>query len=701
MTKTTVSEKLNGKNSLNRITTFTRTLIFNVVGLVIVLELILLAVLVWRDIASTEAAAKLAVQETLDRATERLNILIRAAEMTGESAARAAHSPVLTGVTLRSTLEQSLAAFEQRPELSYVGIVLPETGEYGNLERTANGDILLWLFPGKRTNDLVTRNFILTNKGFVLHEEKPAYDYDPRGRPFYQAALISPPGGRWIPTYQWIVHDGNNVPLWGFSYVKALHDDTGRLVGVLDTDFDIPALNRFLRSLDAEYHSHLQIIELGDTLRVIGGPNVQQAPLPVQAELSALLKFSGDVWIDKVTLNGERHWLGARRMALRGDISWMVIATSPAPLIDASLRSQLYHIGGMGLIIAIGLILISIRMGHRFGKPLVKLEQRVADIGLDEFVESPSITSFAVNEFREIHRLEEAVDNMTVVVNQLIKAKEQISESNEQLELQIELRTNELLKTYDELVSVQRLASLGAMVAGISHELNTPIGNTLLSAATLEMHIETLDQKMQSGSLTKSSFNEFLKTGKELSILITRSTQRAAALIASFKQVAVDQTSERRRQFDLSDLIDDHLAILRLNLSGRQISMENQVQRGVICDSYPGPLGQIIANVIENSILHGFAENESGIIRIFVDILENRLILTLMDNGVGMTPHALAHVFAPFFTTTLGQGGSGLGMSISYNIATAILGGNLSAKSTFGEGAAFILSFPRVAPFPM
>ena len=136
--------------------------------------------MVWQGVISTEEATRREVKDTLDRATERLKILIRAAEMTAESAERAALTPEVTGTTLRSALEHSLAAFEQRPELSYLGIVLPEAGEYGNLERTATGEILLWLFPGARKDDPVTRNFILTDKGFVLHQELLAYDYDPR-----------------------------------------------------------------------------------------------------------------------------------------------------------------------------------------------------------------------------------------------------------------------------------------------------------------------------------------------------------------------------------------------------------------------------------------------------------------------------------------------------------------------------------------
>lgn len=225
--KATSSGEQSGEALPSRAPSFIRALIWNVSGLALVLGLALLAAMFWQGVVSTDEAAQQEISKTLDRSTERLQILVRAAEMTAESAERAARAPEVTGATLRLVLEHSLAAFEQRPELSYLSVALPETGEYGNLERTATGEILLWLFPGKRSNDPVTRNFMLTSKGFVLHEERLAYDYDPRGRPFYQAAVNGPADGRWIPTYRWIVHSPNSEPLWGLSYVKALHDDNG------------------------------------------------------------------------------------------------------------------------------------------------------------------------------------------------------------------------------------------------------------------------------------------------------------------------------------------------------------------------------------------------------------------------------------------------------------------------------------------
>lgn len=406
----------------------TRALLTSVVGLTIALGLALVIALIWQGVSSTEEAARQEISEALNRAVERLGLLTRSAEMTAESAERAARWPGVTSGTLRSTLERSLAAFEQRPELSYLGIVLPETGEYGNLERTASGEILLWLFPGTRPHDPVTRNFVLTDQGFVLREERPTDGYDPRNRPFYRAALDSPAGGKWIPAYRWIVHEPNSPVLWGFSYVKALRSKEGQLIGVLDTDFDMPALNGFLRSLVSEHRSEFHIVELGAEPRLIGGRAIERSPLPIPDDLASLAKLStsGSPFLGRLDLEGEHRWVAARRMELEGGLSWLVVASRKDPFIEAPLRRQLYQVLGMGLVIVAGLILVSIWMANRFGRPLTELERRiVADIDHDEPKMLQESAASVAGGFRETRLLGDALDRLAIATRQQSLVQEQ------------------------------------------------------------------------------------------------------------------------------------------------------------------------------------------------------------------------------------------------------------------------------------
>ncbi|RYD34789.1 MAG: PAS domain S-box protein, partial [Verrucomicrobiaceae bacterium] len=427
---------------LRRPSSFVRALTLRVEAAVAVLGLALLATMVWQGNSSTKEAEKHEVRHILDRATERLRALIRSAETAAESVERAVRHTGVTRDNLRAVLETSLAAFEQHPHLSYIGIILPETGEYGTLERTATGEILLWLWPGTRTDDPVVRISVLTGKGFVLREERPADGYDPRSRPFFHAALASPSGG-WMSAYRWIVRDGSSEPLWGFSYVKAVRDETGRIVCVLDTDYDIPALNRFLEPLAKGYNCGLQIVELGETPRLIGGPAVKREPLPLPPPPQSvpLPGISGGAFVDRITLEGEPHWVAADRLGLSGGVSWQVMALRRDTFIAPILRRQLYHVIGMGGVTLAGIMLISARMARRLGKPLTALGQCVAGIESQRDPATPLVVTEPgppVREFRETELLSNALAHMATGIQH--RESELTARNRQLLEVERQLR---------------------------------------------------------------------------------------------------------------------------------------------------------------------------------------------------------------------------------------------------------------------
>ncbi len=400
-----------------RLPSFTRALATRVAVLVASICLLLLVALTWQSWRSTRDAAQTDVVDALDRTVERLHALTQATEMTAGSVERVARAAHLGSASLRPALEHSLAAFEQRPELSYVGIVLPETGEYGNLERTVSGEVLLWLFPGTRLHDQMVRTYLLTQQGFVLRTELPANGYDPRQRPFYRAALAGPAEGTWMPAYEWIVHEGNHDALWGFSFMKAIRDPDGRVASVLDADFDLRALNAFLRSLSVEYGSLIQLVQAGADPRLVGDPAVGTAPLPVPPHLAQLLRTPGDVIVKELSVGGHRRWLAARQLTLQGGVSWWVVVSQPDPIIAAPLRRQLYQLLLMGPVLVGGLVLLAILLARRLGRPLLVLQQRVADIGRSGSAASAT-PSMLDTGFRETQLLGDAFDRMAVSVQQ-------------------------------------------------------------------------------------------------------------------------------------------------------------------------------------------------------------------------------------------------------------------------------------------
>jgi len=275
----------------------------------------------------------------------------------------------------------------------------------------------------------------------------------------------------------------------------------------------------------------------------------------------------------------------------------------------------------------------------------------------------------------------------------------QYDEANKKLQALV----SKLELAQTELVNAEKLASLGSMVAGISHELNTPIGNVLTLTTSMENHYQEMMHVAAQGNFKRSVFEEFLRTGYEMSVLATRSTKRAVDLVSSFKQVAVDQTSDQRRNFELREVVEDNIATLWPSIKKRtgHVIVENLVPEKIFCDSFPGPLGQVIVNLTQNAILHGLANAANGRITIDAEDQVSLVKITVSDNGVGMAPNILAHIFDPFFTTKLGKGGSGLGLSISYRIVTSVLGGNITVISTPGQGAQFTISFPKTAPYKL
>ena len=404
---------------------FTRSLVINVVGLVVILGFVLLVILTWHGMRSTDQAARQEVTNSLTQATAKLNSLLLATEMTAGSAERVARSLSISESTLRPIMENSLAALEQRPELSYLGLVLADTGEYVNIERTASGEIFLWHFPAPSSTPQYIQTFRLESSGFNLSDSLPTNGYDPRTRPFYQAALSAKAEGAWLPAYQWVEHVYQEKALWGLSYVKALRDASGTVTGVLDADFDLPALNRFLNTFSSKYNTRLYVMELGTTPRMLGGPGMEREPHAIPAEFSVFTSLSDDVYTAKMSLNGEKQWVAAGRIYLKGGQSWAIIAARVTPVIESSLQRQLLQVIGMGTAIALALVLISLRMAHRFGKPLAELENHLINHGQALQQTSTSSPELPSRGFRETQQLRVALEDMADTMRQKALAQEQ------------------------------------------------------------------------------------------------------------------------------------------------------------------------------------------------------------------------------------------------------------------------------------
>ncbi len=250
-----------------------------------------------------------------------------------------------------------------------------------------------------------------------------------------------------------------------------------------------------------------------------------------------------------------------------------------------------------------------------------------------------------------------------------------------------------------ELLQAEKMASLGHLVAGVTHELNTPIGNTLSGASLLDDEAARIQARAAEGSLKRSDLNGFLETVRETSQLMTRNIHRAGELIGSFKEVAVDQAHDERRTFDLATYLEEIAASLRPRVRKAGHTLTFECPAGIVMEGYPGALFRIFGNLVTNALMHAFGDTPGGHIDLTVTPpADGAVTLTFRDDGRGMDADEKARIFDPYFTTRRGSGGSGLGLSIVHSLVTRNLGGEVTVASTPGHGTTTTLTLPLTAP---
>lgn len=301
--------------------------------------------------------------------------------------------------------------------------------------------------------------------------------------------------------------------------------------------------------------------------------------------------------------------------------------------------------------------------------------------------------------------LERKLQDLNAQGRALQHSEDELRALNQVLERRVQERTqalSEALATLQaaqqDLVQAEKLTAMGSLVAGVAHELNTPIGNALASASTLGATVDELKECVSARAVRRSELLALAERLQAAAQLTERSVHRAAQLVQSFKQVAVDQASERRRKFELGEMLDEVLEVLRPNFRHRQIEFHLEAPGRILMDSFPGALSQVVLNLTMNAALHAFEGRPGGTVTLRVrDLPDGWVELVCQDDGVGMSAAVLRRVFEPFFTTRLGKGGSGLGLSIARNLCLQVLGGRLEVEAAPEQGSRFTLTLPVVA----
>ena len=369
---------------------------------------------------------------------------------------------------------------------------------------------------------------------------------------------------------------------------------------------------------------------------------------------------------------------------------------------------QIFQLGLLTLfVVLIGVLLVSGLLGSMLAKPFESMTQMTRSIASGK-----TDTRIEPEGFRESYEL-------ALCFNQMSHA---LSLARETLEQQVEARTLELTDEIDlrqnkeaalaesykklnlsmknlqamqsQLIESEKMAALGGLVAGFAHELNTPIGVAITASSLLLRELTILEQSYTSDELTEAVFKQYLDDIKAACTLLEKNLKRSASLVRDFKLVAVEQTNLHKEKFVLHELIESLLTSLSPETKKYPVEISNRVREDIVVNSYPGDFYQVFTNLILNSLIHGFTGHQAGGLIIDASIVDELLIITVSDNGKGIPEKNCSSIFEPFFTTKRGNGGSGLGLSIVYNIVKQKLHGDIEVKSILGQGTEFIITCP-------
>jgi signal transduction histidine kinase len=301
-----------------------------------------------------------------------------------------------------------------------------------------------------------------------------------------------------------------------------------------------------------------------------------------------------------------------------------------------------------------------------------------------------------------LQRTQEHMERQTEAESEQVKLNFSLEEKVQQRTMALKEANNELIQTLEKLHQFQRqmvqnekMASLGDMVAGVAHEVNTPIGLGVTASTMMLDRLSDMRKAFEEKTLKASSLSKFINESEENLNIIYRNLNRAAELISSFKQVAVDQSSENNRVFSFAKLMDEILMSMRPKLKKVNHLINVNCADNLVVESKAGPINQIMINLIMNSIIHGFEDVNKGQIDITIESVDDtKVSIEFKDNGKGIPEHLRKRIFDPFVTTKRGQGGSGLGMHLVYNLVTQALKGSISIISEEGKGVQFRILFP-------
>ncbi len=495
-------------------------------------------------------------------------------------------------------------------------------------------------------------------------------------------------------------------------FAQPVSDYGGEPAGVLVAMFDLHYFGQLFYSIDLPDKSVFTLTD-ANGIRLTRFPETDKytwvPDLPRMIELMTRQGEEG-TFLEK-GVDGISRLYGFKRIHFEGAPFPYLMLRLGIPVEQALGEANTLTIRNVVLfMLAAGLCLVCVQALGKFAilQPLSRLVDAAEQLGKGDLSARTGLSHGT----SELNRLAAAFDTMAVELQvreeERRLAEEQVCCLNEELEARVARRTEELgvanqelnqaleglRQTQHQLVQSEKMAALGSLVAGVAHEINTPVGVGVTAASHLDQKTQDIAKRYAEGAITRADLEEYLGLSSEATSMILTNLDRAANLIKSFKQVAVDQVSEECRTFNVKTYVEEILLSLRPKLKKTKLHVELRCDPELTIYSFPGAFSQILTNFIINSLKHAYDEGDAGTLTIDIVASGETLTLTYSDDGKGMPPEHLAKAFEPFFTTARGKGGSGLGLSIVYNIVAQTLGGRILCTSHPGQGTTLTVTIP-------
>ena len=639
----------------------------------------------------------------------------------------------MTQLMERNVLDMALVGAEflalkrRQPKLNLLpSIEFYLTGKFAGFPESIGGG--LWFEPF--IYDLKKQYFgpyvFTENQRQVFSWDLSTASYDYHGQDWYRQAFPEGKAEEFSSDqeYHWSqpYFDQAGTMSLMMTVAAYMRDPQHNVVGLATVDWSISQMTQFVEAMNVTEHSFSFLIDAASRKFVANTQDTSQTMVEVNGvrwseQVLADAEFEQVNQLEYQSEDGEGYTVYFIKTRIGMIFGTMVPQQDFVEQVNDITRKNLHFGLVTSVLFSLVMFLVLQILFRPFDRVLELIHQSIQRSADSDTIEVREIPHQSNNEFSPIIS---ALNQLYLMVNDythqieranqiLLDKQDEIEELNLHLEEKITKRTHELetktreaLNAYHQLKSAQekmivmeKHAALGQLVAGVAHEINTPVGVCVTATSFLREQIQLITGSLENNQLSRKKFAQFVSSSKQTSDILLTNLSRAAELIESFKKVSVDQSSEERRHIYLAEYLQDIIRSLKPKIKHTQHQIKIQCDPEIEMLTYPGAIAQIITNLLLNSLKHGFESRDHGVVSMEVSPLgTDKIRLIYQDDGVGMSQHTLKKLFEPFYTTKRGGGGTGLGMHIVLNIVTQQLQGSIHCESQEQQGVKYFIELP-------